>query len=81
MPRGELAVDDGDAVAPAHRHQVRQRDLRGIALAAEHRLPEEHAPQPHPVEPADQLAAEARLDAVRVTPAMQLEVGRAHLAA
>src|SRR5512146_1700523 len=79
MPRGELAVDHGDAVAPAHRHQMRERHFGGIAHPAEHRFPEEYAPEPHPIETADELAAEPRLDAVRMPPAMELEVSRTHL--
>src|SRR6185437_4956148 len=35
MPGGELAVDHGDAVAAAHRHQMRQRHFGGIARQAE----------------------------------------------
>ena len=79
VARGQLAVDDRDAVAQAHRDQVRERDLRGVALAAEHRFAEEHAAQAHPVEAADERAVAPGLDAVGVTQAMQLEVGGAHL--
>ena len=72
MPGSELAIDHGDAVAAAHRHQVRERHFGRIARAAEHGLAEENAPEPHPIETADELAAEPRLDAVRISGVIQV---------
>ncbi len=60
-------------VAPAGRHQARQRHLGGVALAAEHGLAEEHAAEAHPVEPANQLPAAPDLDAVGVAAPVQLQ--------
>src|SRR5262249_27152293 len=54
VPRGQLAVDGHDRVAPAQRDQVRERGLGGIPRAAEHRLAEEHTTETHPIKAADQ---------------------------
>ena len=61
MGGGQLAVDHvrgrcGDT--PSTRS--RERHLRGIALAAEHRFAEEHPSQAHAVQPADQRVRRAR---------------------
>src|ERR1700688_4276849 len=61
---GELAVDDHDAVAQTQRNEVRERPLRSVALAAEHRLSEEHPAQAYAVEASDELAAMPRFDTV-----------------
>jgi len=57
--------------------QVRQRQLAGLGLAAEHAFAEKGAAQRHAVEPADQLAVDARLHAVRVPAFVQRSVKRA----
>src|SRR5579871_4326982 len=79
VARGQLAVDHRERVAPAHRHQVRQRDLRGIACAAEHRLAEEHPAEAYPVETAGELTLLPYLDAVGVAQLEEPQVRGAHL--
>ena len=55
----ELAVEQAEAALDQPRHEMDQRHLRGIALAAEHALAEERRPDRHAVEAADQLARRA----------------------
>src|SRR3954469_14002615 len=73
-----LAVDDHDARCPAGLHEPRQRDLRRIAFPAEHGFAEEHPAEPYPVEPADELPAAPRFDAVGITAPVKLDVGLHH---
>src|SRR5215468_5964991 len=79
MPRGQLAVDGHDSVAPAQRDQMRERCLGGIPRAAEHRLAEEHTTQAHPIKAADQRLGAPYLDAVAAAQTVQLEIRSAHL--
>src|ERR1700722_1515683 len=60
--------------------EVCKGDLRGVALAAEHRLAEEDAADAHPVESADELLAKISLDAVREAARVQIGVGLLHIA-
>ncbi len=55
MIRHELAVEELAARAAQRGNQPRQRHLRGIGHAAEHRFAAEHPVEPDPVKPADQL--------------------------
>ena len=41
VPGGELGVEQPEPAGPEPRHEVDQRDLRGVPLAAEHALAEE----------------------------------------
>ena len=59
-----LAVDRLDAAVAAEGDQRRQRDLRGIGAAREHRLAEEHPAERDAVEAAGELAVDPGLDAV-----------------
>ena len=56
-----------------------QRDLRGVALAVEHRLPREQPADRHAVQPADEPAVAPGLDRVRPAQLVQPEVRRPDL--
>ena len=55
---------------------MRERDLRGIARAADHRFAEEGAAERHAVEAADERAVQPAFDAVRVAELEQSLVAR-----
>ena len=55
----ELAVEQPEAALDQPRHEMDQRHLRGVALAAEHALAEERGTDRHPVQAADQPAVDA----------------------
>src|SRR6185312_7364099 len=79
MRRGQLAVDELDGLREAVIEQAGQRSLGCVGLAAEHRLPEEHPPELHAVEPAHQSAATPGFIAVREAALVQARIGRLHL--
>ena len=60
----ELAVEQAEAALDQPRHQMDQRHLGGVALAAEHALAEERRADRDAVEAADQLAVAPAFDAV-----------------
>ena len=62
MVGANLTVDEVHAPAIQLPHQPRERDLRGIRLPREHRLPEEHAPDGDAVQTTDEPALAPRLD-------------------
>ena len=68
----ELGVEQREAAALQPRHQMHQRDLAGVGLAAEHALAEERAAERDAVEAADQLAIQPGLDRVGVAHDVQL---------
>ncbi len=76
----ELGVEQAEAAGPQPRHEVDERDLRGVALAVEHALAEEGAAEPHAVEAADQPAVAPDLDRVAVAEVEQLAVEAADAA-
>lgn len=55
---------------------MRERDLRRVARAADHRFAEKGAPERYAVQPADQIALVPAFDAVRVAKAEQSVVAR-----
>ena len=76
---GELAIDDGNPIAPADIYQVGQRDFGRIPLSAEHGLTEENASQPHTVQATYQHIVAICLEAMGVSQSVQVNVGIAHL--
>ena len=74
MVGDELGVEQLEAAGLEARHQMHQRDLRGVARAVEHALAEEGAAERDAVKPADQLALEIDLDAVAVPALVQLAI-------
>lgn len=71
MRRDELAIEKCETAEPQTRHQMRERHLRGVCFAAEHRFAEKGPAELHPVKPADQTPIEPSLDAVRMSKAVQ----------
>ena len=72
----ELRVEQREAAAFEPRHEMDQRDLRGVALAVEHALAEEGGAEPHAVEPADQPPVPVGLDGVAMAEVEELAVER-----
>ena len=72
----ELAVEQAKAALDQPRHEMDQRDLGRIALAAEHALAEERRADRDAIEAADQLALAPAFDAVRMAAREQLAVER-----
>ena len=74
---GPLHVEEPSAGGGQPLDEMREGDLRGIGGGVEHRLAGEEPVDPHPVEPADEAAVEACLDAVRpahlVEPCVRVE--------
>jgi len=79
MMRDELGVEQTKAPQSEARHEMGERNLAGIAHAAEHALAEEGAADANAVEPADQLLRVPRLHAVGAAEAVELEIGCTHL--
>ncbi len=79
MRRVLLAVDGRDAVVPAEGDQRRQRDLRRIAHAREHRFAKHRLADGHAIQAAGELAVDPCLNAVRHAGAMQRNIGLHHL--
>lgn len=76
MRGDELAVEQFPAAGAEPRDEVRERDLRGIARAADHRFAEKGAAERHAVEPARELAIQPAFDAVRMAELEQTVVAR-----
>src|SRR4029079_6372825 len=56
------------------RHEMNQRHLRGVALAAEHALAEKHGTDRHAVKTADQSALDPAFDAMGMAAPVQLAI-------
>ena len=76
MRGDELAIEQLPAARLQPRDEVRQRDLRCVARAADHRFAEESAAERHAIEPARKLTVQPDLDAVRVAELEQAFVAR-----
>src|SRR5690349_21830523 len=73
-----LAVDELESGGFQMGDQRRERDLRGVARAREHRLAEEHSTDRDSVEPAGKTTVDPGLDRVRVAQAVQVSIRRDH---
>lgn len=76
MRRDELAIEQLPSPRAEPRDKMRERDLRRVARAADHRFAEKGAPERYAVKPADQIVAVPAFDAVRVAKAKQPVVAR-----
>ncbi len=76
MRGDELAVEQLPAAGDQPRDEMRERDLRGVAHAADHRFAEKGAAQCDAVESADQLALLPAFDAVGMAEAEEPLVAR-----
>lgn len=76
MRRDELAVEQAPAAGAQPCDQMRERDLRRIARATDHRFAEKGAAERHAIEAPDQLASLPAFDAVRMTEPKQAVVTR-----
>lgn len=76
MRGDELAVEQLPAARDQPRDEMRERDLRRVARAADHRFAEKGAAQRHAVEPADEFAALPAFDAMRMAEAEEPLVAR-----
>ncbi len=76
MRGDELAVEQAPAARAQPCDEVRERDFRGVARAADHRFAEKGAAERHAVEAPDQLVPLPAFDAVRVADAEQAFVTR-----
>src|SRR6185295_2253646 len=75
VPRLLLAVDQRKLPRTKHCNEMRERHLRRIRLASEHRFAEEHSPDRHTIEAADELSAAPRFNRVRIAALVQIGVG------
>lgn len=66
MRGDELAVEKLPSARDQPRDEMRERDFRGIAHAADHRFAEEGPAKRDAVEPADQIVTQPAFDAVRM---------------
>src|SRR6266478_2225497 len=73
----ELGVEQLESPRPQPRHQMHQRNFRGVAGAMEHALAEEGAAEAHPVKPADQDLPVIDLDGVAMADVVELAIKRA----
>src|SRR3546814_6356265 len=71
------SVEQFPAAREQPRDEVRERDLRGVARAADHRFAEKRAAERDAVKPARQLAVLPAFDAVRMAELEQSVVTRA----
>ncbi len=76
MRRHELAIEQLEAPGTEPRDEMRERDFRGVAHPADHRLAEKGAPQRHAIEAADQLPVVPAFDAMGMAHAEQSFVAR-----
>ncbi len=76
MRGNELAVEQSPSACNQPRDEVRERDLRCVARAADHRFAEEGAAERHAIEAAGELAVQPHLDAVCMTELEQPLVAR-----
>ena len=60
----ELRIEQPVSAGSKPRHEMNQRDLRGIARDMKHALAEERAPKAHAIEPTNELFAVIDLDGV-----------------
>jgi len=72
----ELAVEQAPAPRDQSRDEMRERHLRCVAHAADHRFAEEGAPERYAIEPADEPAFEPAFDAVRMAEAKEPRIAR-----
>lgn len=77
MRGDELAVEQFPAAGDQPRNEVRERDLRCVAGAADHRFAEKGAAESHAIKSACEFAIEPAFDAVRVAELEQPVVARA----
>src|SRR5262249_26029460 len=76
MLRDELGIKQAEPTSLEPHHQMHQRNLAGVALAAEHALAEEGATECDAVEAAHQFALASALDTVAIAEREEL-VGQA----
>ncbi len=76
MRSDELAVEQLPSAGAQPRDEMRKRDLRRVACAADHRFAEKGASQRHAIESADQFPALPAFDAVRMAEPEQPVVTR-----
>ena len=69
-----LGVEQLEAARDQPRHQMHQRDLRGVARGVKHALAEEGAAEADAIEPADEVVALPDLDAVAMAELVQPEI-------
>ena len=69
----ELAVEQGEVADFQPRDEPRQRGLRGVGGAAEHRFAEESAPEANAVDPADEKPVLPAFDRMGVTGGVEAE--------
>src|SRR6476619_1221537 len=69
-----LRVEQLEPAIDQPRHQMHERDLRGIARGVEHAFAEESAPQAHAIEAADEIIALPGLDAVAMAELVQAAI-------
>src|SRR5262249_2733137 len=74
MRGDELGVEQDETAGAQARHEMHQRDLRGVAGAVEHALAEEGAAEAHPVKAAHQGAAVIDLDGVAMADVVKLAI-------
>src|SRR3954462_6677201 len=71
VPGNELGVEQYKSAGDQPRDQMHQRDFRGVAGIMKHALAEEGAAETDAVEPAGEIIAVPRLDAVTMPDLMQ----------
>jgi len=71
----ELAIEQGEAPGPQPRDKMRERDLRGVAFAAEHALAEKSPAKSDAIEAADQPAFVPGLDRMSMSAPVQIGIG------
>ena len=71
----ELAVEQAEPAHPEPRDEISERDLGGVAGAAEHALAEEGRAEPDAVEAADQAVVLPALDRMGVAAIVELGIG------
>src|SRR3546814_20469324 len=76
VPGDELRVDEGEAAGTQPGDEMDERDLAGVAGAAEHAFAEEDAAQRDPVETADQHTPLPPFTPVRTAPLDQRGINR-----
>src|SRR5690606_31253897 len=74
MPGHELAVEQAITGVAQQRDEPGQRDLGGVAGAAEHALTAERAVEPDPVEAADHFPALPAFERMRISGEVQRTV-------
>lgn len=72
----ELAVEQLPAARDQPRDEMRERDLRRVARAADHRFAEKGASERHAIEAADEAVPLPAFDAVRMAEAKEPRIAR-----